>query len=1014
MLIFKNSFKKILKSLGRFFSLIFIIALGSAFFSGLRETSSDMIKTMDHYYDEYHLMDFRVVSTMGLTDDDVASLQGLANVSVVEPAYSFETVVDGYATKVYSITDEVNQVHLIEGRMPENANEILVEVGTYSLGDTVTFESDSLDYISNQSFTVVGLIESPMYIYNSKGISTVGSGKLDTFMYILKDNFTLEAYTEVYILAKDNLTTTAYMDDYENQVLLLNAELQNLRPIRETARYEELFEEAMNEVYKAQDELNEEKSKGEKEFQDAWNEILENEKSIQNGWIEYNNGYATLNETKANMESTFASTRSQLEASESALSESLQSFNLTYEEIPNAIATANTQIASLRAMLEGLEEGSEEYLALSKQITALQSYSEGLSKILEAKQEIDNGYASLNDGIATWNQEYQSGLNSLRSSYQQLVDAEAQLENGKKEYEANYQTFTTEINDALKEIDDAREEVLNMEKPVWYLFDREDNSGYTTFYDTATKVDAIATVFPVFFIIVALLMCLNTMTRMIEEERSEIGLFTSLGYSKGKIVASYIFYVLIASTIGLLLGLSIGYFVVPIIIYQVYSASFTISNLITVLNVPVSLIIIFVCYFIMSFVTYLTLYRDFKIMPANLLRPEAPKMGKRVFLEKIGFLWKWLSFTWKVTVRNLFRYKKRIIMTLIGITGCTALLLTGFGIQDSISSLMDKQFGSIQVYDAVVMLDEELQEESSEVNTLLANNDITEKGYINMQNYTFEVNKKNLDIYVMAFEDANNIEQFVHLKDLDGNPISITDNGVILTQKTAELLGVDVGDTFSIRNSENSLFVLKVNGITENYVNHYIYMNMNYYNQIMGETSYNALILNMDGEAEDVGNHLMESGLFSGIQYSSDTMEMFEDVINSLNNIVFLVIGFSTFLAITVLYNLTTINISERTREIATLKVLGFHDREVSSYVYRETMLLTIVGILVGFGFGVLLNYFVMTVAETDEILFLKIVDPISYLYAFLIMVIFTVIVQVVTHFILKIINMIDSLKSVE
>ena len=264
--------------------------------------------------------------------------------------------------------------------------------------------------------------------------------------------------------------------------------------------------------------------------------------------------------------------------------------------------------------------------------------------------------------------------------------------------------------------------------------------------------------------------------------------------------------------------------------YQVYSASFTISNLITVFNVPVSLIIIFVCYFIMSFVTYLTLYRDFRIMPANLLRPEAPKMGKRVFLEKIGFLWKRLSFTWKVTVRNLFRYKKRIIMTLIGITGCTALLLTGFGIQDSISSLMDKQFGSIQVYDAVVMLDEELQEESSEVNTLLANNGITEKGYINMQNYTFEVNKKNLDVYVMAFEDANNIEQFVHLKDLDGNPLSITDNGVIITEKTAELLGVGVGDTFSIRNSENSLFVLKVNGITENYVNHYIYMNMNYYN----------------------------------------------------------------------------------------------------------------------------------------------------------------------------------------
>ena len=1014
MLIFKNSFKKIQKSLGRFLSLICIIALGSAFFSGLRETSSDMIKTMDQYYDEYHLMDYRVVSTMGLTDDDVESLRALNNVSVVEPMYSFETVVDGYATKVYSITENINQVHLTLGRMPENANEILVEVGTYSLGDTVTFESDSLDYISNQTYTVVGLIESPMYIYNNKGISTVGSGKLDTFMYILKDNFTLEAYTEVYLLAKDNIDTTAYMSDYETQASLLNSELQELKPIRETARYEELFEAAMNEVYDAQEELNKQKSDGEKEFQDAWNEILSNEATIDNSWNEYNNGYATLNNTKKNMESTFASTRSELQASETALNNSLASLNITMEEIPGVMETTKTQITTLQGMLENLEEGSDEYLAISSQISDAQSYYDGLSKILQARTEIDNGYAALNEGTLAWNREYQNSLNTLQNSYQQLLDAEASLEAGKKEYEANYQKFLTEINDAQKEIDEAREEVLNMEKPVWYLFDREDNSGYTTFYDTATKVDAIATVFPVFFIIVALLMCLNTMTRMIEEERGEIGLFTSLGYSKGKIVASYIFYVLIASTVGLALGLSIGYFVVPRIIYQVYSASFTISNLITVFNIPVSLIIIFVCYFIMSFVTYITLYRDFKIMPANLLRPEAPKMGKRVFLEKIGFLWKRLSFTWKVTVRNLFRYKKRIIMTLIGITGCTALLLTGFGIQDSISSVMDIQFGNIQVYDAVVMLDETVTEESSEVNTILDENGITEKSYVNMENYTFEVNNKNLDIYVMAFADASSVDSFVHLKDEDGNPIGLSDNGAVITQKTAELLHVNVGDTISIRNSENTLFVLKVNGITENYVNHYIYMNMNYYNQIMGETEYNSLILNMDGDVEAVGNKLMESGSFSGIQYSSDTMEMFLDVINSLNNIVFLVIGFSTFLAITVLYNLTTINISERTREIATLKVLGFHDKEVSSYVYRETMLLTIVGIIIGFGLGVLLNYFVMTVAETEEILFLKTVLPISYLYTFLIMIVFTVLVQIVTHFILKTINMIDSLKSVE
>ena len=1013
MLLFKNSFIKIRKSLGRFFSLIFIVALGSAFFAGVRETSSDMIRTTDAYYDEYALMDFRIVSTMGLTEDDVASLQDLSNVDKVVPGYSFETVVGGDATKIYGYLEDMNRVSLVEGRYLENENEILVERDTYNLGDTITLEADALDFVKGTTYTVVGIVDSPMYIYENKGISTVSDGKLDTFMYILPSNFTLEYYTEVYLTAKDSISKTAYEDDYKETISYLNDELVELKPIRETARYEEILAEAMQKIYDAEAELNQQKAENDQKFADAKKELDYSRSTLDQGWADYNNGKATLESTRVSMENTFAKTKAELDAGEAELISSLTAYGITLDQVAGMIDTLNTQIASLEAILETLDPESEEYKTYQAQLSTLQASLQGLQEIETARVTIENGRSELARGQEAWQTQYNSSLASLNVAYQELLSGEASLESGWASYESNYATYVAEISKAEQEIADAREEVKNLEKPVWYLFDREDNPGYTTFIDSATKVDSIAAVFPIFFILVAFLMGMNTMTRMIEEERGEIGLFISLGYSKAKIIVSYLFYVFLATTIGLVLGLTIGYLIVPIVIYRVYVSMFVLPDLHLYFNVGMSAIIALVCFGAMSLVTYITANRNFKYMPANLLRPEAPKMGKKVFLEHIHFLWKRLNFTWKVTVRNLFRYKKRIVMTLIGISGCTALLLTGFGIQDSIGSLMDKQFGEIEAYDAIFFLEEATSEISPEVKETL--NEVQAYDFLNMESFTFNANNKNIDIYLMAFQDVSIVDQFIHLKDENGNLLSIDDNGVILSSKTADMLGVGIGDTFGVRNSENELFILKVSAISENYVNHYAYMSDRYYEQIFGEKSYNAVMTVMDdAKVSEVGNLLIDSGYFSSVQYITDSMNMFQDIIRSMNDIVLLILGFSTFLAITVLYNLTTINISERTREIATLKVLGFHDREVSGYVYRETLVLTIFGILIGMGLGVLLNQFVMTVAETDEILFVKDIYGMSYLYTFLIMTLFTVVVQFITYFILKRINMIDSLKSVE
>ena len=1013
MLLFKNSFIKIRKSLGRFFSLIFIVALGSAFFAGVRETSSDMIRTTDAYYDEYALMDFRIVSTMGLTEDDVASLQDLSNVDKVVPGYSFETVVGGDATKIYGYLEDMNRVSLVEGRYLENENEILVERDTYNLGDTITLEADALDFVKGTTYTVVGIVDSPMYIYENKGISTVSDGKLDTFMYILPSNFTLEYYTEVYLTAKDSISKTAYEDDYKETISYLNDELVELKPIRETARYEEILAEAMQKIYDAEAELNQQKAENDQKFADAKKELDDSRSTLDQGWADYNNGKATLESTRVSMENTFAKTKAELDAGEAELISSLTAYGITLDQVAGMIDTLNTQIASLEAILETLDPESEEYKTYQAQLSTLQASLQGLQEIETARVTIENGRSELARGQEAWQTQYNTSLASLNAAYQELLSGEASLESGWASYESNYATYVAEISKAEQEIADAREEVKNLEKPVWYLFDREDNPGYTTFIDSATKVDSIAAVFPIFFILVAFLMGMNTMTRMIEEERGEIGLFISLGYSKAKIIVSYLFYVFLATTIGLILGLTIGYLIVPIVIYRVYVSMFVLPDLHLYFNVGMSAIIALVCFGAMSLVTYITANRNFKYMPANLLRPEAPKMGKKVFLEHIHFLWRRLNFTWKVTVRNLFRYKKRIVMTLIGISGCTALLLTGFGIQDSIGSLMDKQFGEIEAYDAIFFLEEATSEISPEVKETL--NEVQAYDFLNMESFTFNANNKNIDIYLMAFQDVSIVDQFIHLKDENGNLLSIDDNGVILSSKTADMLGVGIGDTFGVRNSENELFILKVSAISENYVNHYAYMSDRYYEQIFGEKSYNAVMTVMDdAKVSEVGNLLIDSGYFSSVQYITDSMNMFQDIIRSMNDIVLLILGFSTFLAITVLYNLTTINISERTREIATLKVLGFHDREVSGYVYRETLVLTIFGILIGMGLGVLLNQFVMTVAETDEILFVKDIYGMSYLYTFLIMTLFTVVVQFITYFILKRINMIDSLKSVE
>lgn len=1001
MLIFKNALIKIKKQLGRFLSLIFIVALGSAFFAGVRETSSDMIKTLDEYYDETNLLDYRIVSTMGLTSDDLTELKKLTNAGIVEENYSYETIIDGDATKIYGLTENINNVVLTNGSMPQNAGECLVLEGSYDIGDEIIIEDENYqDYLNNNTYKVVGTVRSSMYIYNNLGISTVSDGKLDNVIYIPKENFNLEYFTEIYLIAKDSKDKTSYKDDYKEATEKLYKELENLAPIQETKRYEQIKKEAMEEIYAAKDKIDASIEENEKTFADALKELNDNQNKINAAYKEVNKGYDALEQSKVTIEAEFTNKETLLNNNLNTINTNLSTLGIPTTSIADSLASITDYITNINNITASLDPSSAEYTYYNNILTNLNTLSTSL-------KEIDSGYQALNEGKNTWLQSYNDSLNKLNETKSTLDKNMQELDAGYAEYYENYNLFQNEINDGLAEIASAEAKINSLEKPKWYLFDREDNPGYTTFLESATKIDSIAAVFPIFFIAVAFLMCLNTMSRMIEEERTEIGIFISLGFGKFKIIFSYVLYVLIATLIGILIGLSIGYSIIPRVLYNVYTSAFIIPSLKTYANIPVCITIIEVCISTMSLVTIYAVNKNFRLAPATLLRPASPPSGRKVLLEKINFIWKRISFSWKVTFRNLFRYKKRIIMTLIGISGCTALLLTGFGIKDSISKILDIQFKEIQTYDSMLILNTETK--NNEIDTLLNNNDITNPLYTRMETMSFKAQNKTIDCYTLAFEN-NNIDEYLHLKDDEGNPLTLSDNGAIITEKIADLLDVSKGDTITLRSSNNEVYIIKVADITKNYINNYIYMSKDYYELAFDKISYNTIITNI----EDKGNVLLDSGYFASIQYTTDSIEMLESIINSMNNIVLLIIGFSSFLAITVLYNLTTINISERLREIATLKVLGFNDKEISMYVYRETIILTIIGIFIGIFFGLGLNYFVLMVAETDEIIFIKDINYLSYIYTLLIMVLFTIIVQGITNIILKKVNMIDSLKSVE
>ena len=797
----KDSVKEIKNTYKRFISILLMAFLGVGFFAGIRAASPDMLDTIDQYYKEQNVFDIEILSTLGLTQQDIEEISKIENVEAVDGAYEIDRKIETESKETiakFITIGDINKPLLLEGELPVNENECLVEesflsANNKSIGDTIQVEieettndnGDKIQYLKNNEMKIVGTVQSPLYISRDRGSSNLGAGKINYYVYILKENINAtDVYTNIYIKVKDADKYTTSSDKYED--------------------------------------------------------------------------------------------------------------------------------------------------------------------------------------------------------------------------------YIEDVKDSIEQIKG------DTENPKWYILDRNSNTGYVGFIEATDSIGNIGKVFPVIFFAVAALISLTSMTRMVEEQRTQIGTLKALGYSKIQIMGKYILYASLASIIGGITGMCLGFYTLPQIVWKMYSMMYQITDKV-VLSFRWgigSLGLILICVCIIGATIYAVI-RELKETPAILMRPKAPKMGNRVLLEKIPFIWKHLNFSHKVTVRNIFRYKKRFFMTIIGISGCTALILTGFALKDSIKAVLPNQFENVFTYDMQINIKNE------EFISDIQENENIEK---TVETYMTSVKAVNGEIQedVQVIVPKDNFDGLINIKDLKTKQqIELKDNEICLTEKVAQLLDINVGDTIKLRNNDNEEYEVKITYIVENYVSHYVYMSKITYENLTGKQYKTNVILTknkeLTEEQEDVlTTELMKNANISAITRTSTIMKILDDTLKSLDYVVIILIVSAGLLAFVVLYNLSNVNISERIRELATIKVLGFYNKEVYDYVTRETIILTIIGIILGLAGGYFLNFYILRTCEINTLRFAKIVNPISYVYAILITVVFTVIVNIATYFALKKIDMIESLKSVE
>lgn len=1075
----KDTFREIKNSLGRFLAIFAIVALGTGFFAGVKATAPDMKLTADKYFDDYRLMDFWLISTLGFNDKDIEEISKLEAIEGISPNYTMDVLFrDGDNEKVVKLIsipmdkvkredeDYINRVKLVEGRFPESPGECLAERSSLAtesipIGTTVRLESGTdkniLENLEHNEYTVVGLVENPLYIAFDRGTSTIGNGKVNSYIMIPEEEFKLPVYTGVYLTIKGAREVLTFDEEYDDLLAPIKKALEDIADLRKEARYEEIKEEVNEKLEKGRRELKEGEKKQKEELAKAEKELKDAKEKISKGEKELKDKEREFNKTITSAEERLKEEESKLKTSEDEYYKSLNDFNRAkklanekFKQTEIQIANGEKELAAKEKELEQAKVGLDYIIDEEEKVKTLAMIKAGEEEIENGKreislfkielqknkeklqageQELKNAKKAIDEGKIRLQSERVKLENSKKSALKEFEKARRELEDAKEEYEEGYGEYLKAIEESNEELDKARkkiadgeEELSKLEKPKWHIIKRNQTKDFIEYEMAADRIDAVAKIFPVFFFLIAILVSLTTMTRMVDEERVYIGSLKGMGYTNIAIASKYIIYGAIASIGGSIVGLFIGFWALPTAIYNAYRIMYIMPDIIIEYNTYYALWSTLVAVIVTTLAALIAVYGELRETPASLLRPKAPKPGKRILLERIDLIWSKLTFSQKVTARNLFRYKRRLFMTIIGIAGCTALLVAGFGLKDSITAIASKQFDEIYRYEMIIDLKDGIGvgESTKSINTLKQDSRI--ENHILIKEQLMDIGKGNVEesANIIVPEDIKRLKDFIVLQDREsGESLTIDDNGIILSEKMSQLLNVGVGDEIYIKDEDDVKRTVKITGITENYANHYIYMSKQLYEKVFNEDiQYKRLLvktMDTDKELEDkLSKDLLKNDDIGSIEFITGISKEFNNTLDSLDKVIMVLIFSAGALAFVVLYNLTNINISERIREIATIKVLGFYDEEVSRYVYRENIILTIIGTILGLILGIFLHKFIIHTTEIEYIMFGREIKGISFVYSAVLTLIFAAFVNFVMHYKLKKIDMVESLKSID
>lgn len=1063
----KDFYMEIRRSLGRFLSIFFIVAIGCAFFSGIRASEPDMRYSGDAYFDARNLMDIQVISTLGLTEDDISAIEDVDGIAYAEGGYSVDALcTDGdsqIVVHVMSVLLTMNQLQLEGGRLPKTEDECVVDVDYLAqsgieIGDKITLLSGTKDEITDSlvtdTFTVTGAVSSPNYISFQRGNTTIGSGSVTAFICVPEESFTLDVYTEIYAQVEGAKELTAFTDEYDDAVAEVLDNVEDIKKERETVRYEEVLAEAEEEIEDAkaeledgeqelsdaQQELEDGKAEAEAELSDARQKLEDAQDEIDNGKKELSDAKAELTSSQEKMETSrqelldgqdkIDQGQAELNDNIDALNEQIDQLNTAKEQYNALAASGQTDdytLGMMNALYTEIQNGEAAIGQAQEQIESAKA------ELTTAQDQINSGWDQLEDG----QRQLEDAADQIEAAQAELVDGQNEVNDGWNEYyegeaeaqaeiedgEQKIEDARAELDDGWQELADAQQELEDLEKPEWYVYDRNNLPDYTAYGDNADRMRAIGEVFPVIFFLVAALISLTTMTRMVEEQRTLIGTFKALGYERHSIAGKYLGYALLATVTGSAVGILFGEKVFPYIIINAYGIMFPYMHELSIpYNAQYGLGAAAAALACTLAATFMSCFNELKEQAAELMRPPTPKQGQRVLLERVPFIWKRLNFSWKASIRNLVRYKKRFFMTIFGIGGCMALMLVGFGLKDSIFAIVDIQYGEIQLYDGNIILEEDITEAEREELASALQGDENVTGYAQglLTQITVGDGETWHDVYVDVPADVEEFPDFVVLQDrITGREYRLDEDGAILTEKMAKELEAEAGDSIVIRDEEKGDLTVKISAVCENYMGHYLYMTPGYYEKVYGEApDYNCMFYKtadrVTEEAEEIGERALQYDGTLSISYTTDMRQQVDDMLGALDIVIVVLTMSAGMLAFVVLYNLNNINITERKRELATLKVLGFYNNEICAYVYRENIVLTFLGSLFGMALGKILHRFIIVTVEIDNVMFGRNIDVSSFVYGFLLTVAFSCLVNGAMYFKLKKINMVESLKSVE